>query len=127
MASASELTKGSCFEYHGSILRVKRKELVAYGTHSHTKLKFIVEPAFGGGEKDITMAHQERVDILEIIKKKAQVISIQNDKLQIMDVQSYETFDAVADPKIIKEMKEGDIVIFVNYGNETRVLEKGRG
>jgi len=127
MSSASELKKGSCFEYHGSIFRVKRKELVAYGTHSHTKLKFIVEPAFGGGEKEITMAHQERVDVLEIIKKKAQVISKQDNKVQIMDVQSYETFDAVADPEVLENINEEDIVIFVNHGGETKVLDKARG
>ena len=127
MASASELEKGKCFEYKGDFYRVKRKELVAYGTHSHTKLKIIVEPAFGGGEKTFTFAHQDKVDVVDIIKKKAQVIAKSDNNLQIMDSQSYETFDAEADSEIMGKIEEGDIVIFVNHNNKTIVLDKARG
>ena len=89
MSTASELKKGSCFRHKGDILRVTRKELVAYGTHSHTKLKLFVQNVFGGGEKELTMMHHDKVELIEVQKKSATVIAKLQDKLQIMDSQLY--------------------------------------
>lgn len=123
MGVASELKKGSCFDYSGEVLRVIRKELVAYGTHSHSKLKIYCQPVFGKGEKSVTFMHHDKVDILDIQKKTGQVIAKLPDKLQIMDLRSYETFDGSAEPELIENVNEGDEVIFVDYKGNIRVLE----
>ena len=123
MATASDLGKGSTFIHQGEPVRVTKKEVVAVGTHSHTKLKLFVKPVFtSGGEKIITLAHQDKVEIVEIPKKTATIISKQ--PLQIMDSQSYETFDAQADENILSEINEGDEIIFVDYRGKVKVLEK---
>ena len=124
MATASELSKGSCFRYKGDMLRVLRKELVAYGTHSHTKIKLFVQPVFGGGEKSLNLMHHDKVDLLDITKKSAQVIAKLPNKLQIMDKQSYETFDANANQELLNEVNEGDEVIFVDFEGDAKVIEK---
>ena len=51
MAQATDLKKGDYFKHNNEILRVIKKELVAYGTHSHSKLKLYVQALDKKGEK----------------------------------------------------------------------------
>jgi translation elongation factor P/translation initiation factor 5A len=125
MASASELDRGKCFIHKGEIARVEKREVISCGTHSHSKLKFYVDYIFSGKKDTITLAHQDSVELVDIIKKKASVIS--KNPLQIMDSISYETKDAEADPEVLEQLNEGDIVIFVDYLGKVKVLEKPRG
>ena len=120
MATAKDLENGSYFLHNREIMKVIRKELVAYGTHSHTKLKIFAQPLLSRGEKAITMMHHDKVEILDIMKKEAQVISKLQGKLQIMDIQSYETFDAHAEPALVEQINEGDIVTFINFYKSLR-------
>ena len=122
MVSASELSKGNCFLYKGDVVKVNKKELVTYGTHSHTKLKLFVEHLFTGKSDVLTFAHQDSVEKVDVMKKKATVIS--KDPLQIMDLVSYETKDATADEEVKSSIVEGDNIIFVDYKGEVKVLEK---
>jgi translation elongation factor P/translation initiation factor 5A len=124
MASASDLDRGSAFEYKGEVLKVVRKEVVAVGTHSHTKLKFFVRPLFGGGEKVLNLAHNDKVEIVDVRKKFATVVAKLADKVQIMDSHTYETIDADVEPELMEQLKEGDEIIFVDFKGKVTVVEK---
>jgi translation elongation factor P/translation initiation factor 5A len=113
MGSASELSKGSYFLVGNEPVCVTRKEVVAYGTHSHSKLKIYYKSLEGRGEKSITLGHGDKVDILDIIRKTGQVIAKLNNQVQIMDTKSYETFTASAEQELFNELNENDEVIFV--------------
>ena len=126
MAMASDLERGTCFMHKNQVVRVARKELVNCGTHSHTKLKLFVVPAFGaGGEKAVTLAHNDKVDIVEINKKKGHLISISGNTGQVMDFSTYETFDAeVADEELKDELQENDMVMYAEYQGKFIITEK---
>jgi len=126
MANAGELKKGACFIYQGNPVKIVKKEVVAVGTHSHTKLKLFVKNMFSGAESIATMSHQDKVETVEIKKKEAQLVSINNEKLMIMDLVSYETMEAEADGDVINSLNEGDKIIFVEFKGKVRVLEKSR-
>lgn len=122
---AAEIKKGQHFEYQNNIWRVTKKEVVAVGTHSHTKIKIYAKPMEGGGEKNFIFAHQDKIEYLEITRKTAQVISKTPDAVQIMDNVSFETFDAKCEKGLLDEINEGDAVIFVDVKGITQILEKG--
>ena len=124
MVSASELDRGSTFLYKGSLVKVTKKEVVAYGTHSHTKLKLFIEYLMTGKNDVITLAHQDSIELVNVMKKKATVIS--KNPLQIMDIVSYETLDATSDPDVLDTFNEGDMIVFVDYKGVVKVLEKSR-
>jgi translation elongation factor P/translation initiation factor 5A len=113
--AASDLERGKFFEYKGEILQVTRRSLVNCGTHSHTKLVFTVCDINGKKEREITMGHNDKVDIIDITKKKANVIAKSDSGLQIMDAVSYETLDATASPDILETINEGDEILYVDY------------
>ncbi len=124
MTQAKELKPGNYIKLNNEILRVTRKEVVAYGTHSHSKTKLFVQGLFSKGEKSINLNHHDVVETVDIIRKEGQVIAKLPDKVQIMDSVSYETVDADADPELIKELNEGDTVTFVNFEGKAKIIEK---
>ena len=124
MASASELKKGSYFIHNNEPVRVNRKEVVVYGTHSQSKLKLFIQGLADKSEKEINMHHHEKVEILGIIRKEGQVISKTNDKIQIMDNVSYETLEGNAPHELQNELNEGDLVTFVEFKGNVQVIEK---
>ena len=124
MASASDLEKGSYFLINDEPVCVTRKEVVAFGTHSHSKLKIFYKSVDGGGEKSATFMHGSKVEVLDIIRKVGQVISKSNDKVQIMDVKSYETFEAQVPAEIFDHIDENDGVIYIEFRGSYRILEK---
>lgn len=124
MAEAKELQKGFWIVHENQLFQVKRKELVAYGTHSHSKTKLFLQPLQGKGEKILTLMHHDKVETVDIIKKTGQVISKQQNKVQIMDPVSYETLNADVDEELINSINEGDEVIFIDHKGMIKVLER---
>ena len=124
MASASELKKGSYFIYDNEPVRVIRKELVAYGTHSHSKLKLFIQGLHENGERSVNMHHTDKVETVVIIRQTGQVISKANGKVQIMDSTTYETLDASAPEELLEQLNEGSQVTFVELKGIIEIIEK---
>ncbi|MBI2655034.1 hypothetical protein HYX06_01270 [Candidatus Woesearchaeota archaeon] len=123
MPIASDLERGNYFIYNGEPVRIIRRELVAYGTHSHTKLKFYIQGLREKGERSVTFQHSDRVEKIDIIRKQGQVISKSSSKVQLMDMLTYETLNANLPPEL-DEIKEGDDVTFVELNGAIEILDK---
>jgi translation elongation factor P/translation initiation factor 5A len=115
MTTAEDLERGMFIIVNNDIYKIIRKEVVAVGTHSHSKTKLYVQHILGGGEKTFTFAHQDRVEVAEIENRVGQVISKGDSTLTVMDTDSYETLDIAASPAIIGGVKEGSTVFFFTY------------
>ena len=124
MSTATELKKGSYFIHDDKPVRVNRKEVVVYGTHSHSKLKLFIQGLNDKSEKAINMHHHEKVEIIDIIRKVGQVVSKTDDKVQIMDNVSYETLDGTAPQELHNELKEGNQITFVDFQGNIQIIEK---
>ncbi len=124
MTEAKELRTGEYIKIGNEILRVVRKEVVAYGTHSHSKTKLFVQGLFSKGEKSFNLNHHDNVETVDIVRKQGNVIAKLPDKLQIMDNVSYETVDADCDSELLEELNEGDNVTFIDFEGRAKVIEK---
>lgn len=124
MPSASELKKGSYFIHDDKPVRVNRKEVVVYGTHSHSKLKLFIQGLNDKSEKAINMHHHDKVEIIDIIRKVGQIVSKTDNKVQIMDNVSYETLDGTAPEELHSKLNEGDVVTFVDFKGSIQIIEK---
>ena len=126
MASAGDIKPGEYFKVKNDIFRVIRKGVIAVGTHSHTRITLTVQNFGGGGEKQMVFSHEDKLESVEVNKSKAQVVLVNADAVQVMDLFSYETVDAMADPDLLKELKEGDTVALVEMGGKYTVTDKLR-
>src|SRR3989344_2272110 len=113
MVIATELERGNYFICNGEPVRVLRKEVVVYGTHSHSKLKFFVQRLNEKSERSVILNHTDKVEIVDIVRKLGQIISKANNKIQFMDMVSYETLDANAQSELFNQLNEGDNVTFI--------------
>lgn len=120
---AKELRSGAWIVHSGEPYQIKKTEVVVYGTHSHSKTKLFIK-SLAGSEKILTLAHHDHVETTDIIRKSANVIAKLQNKIQIMDNQSYETFDAELQKELFDELNEGDNVTFIDFNGRISVLGK---
>jgi len=124
MPTASELERGNYFIYNGEPVRVLRKEVIVVGTHSHSKLKFYIQGLNEKAERTVNLKHEDKVEIVDIKRKLGQIIAKANDKVQVMDMVSYETLDANASVELLNELNEGDQVTFIDLSGNIQIIEK---
>ena len=124
MPTAQELERGNYFIYNGEPVRVLRKEVVVYGTHSHSKLKFYIQGLNEKSERSVNFHHTDKVEIVDVTRKLGQVIAKTNSKIQLMDMVSYETLDANASVELLNELSEGNQVTFVDINGNIQIIEK---
>jgi len=122
MASYEDLNKGDYFLHRGEPYLVKRNEIVTVGTHCHKKNKVDIVGLFSGKGELLTEHPGNKVEMLDIKRKVAQVISKSPSTLQLMDTVSFETFDAQAKPEM--PFSEGDYVFYVSYEGRSIILER---
>jgi len=124
MPDAKEVEKGNWISYNNELYIVKRKETVVYGTHSHSKIKLYLQSIKGGSEKAFVFSNHDKLEVVEIVRKIGQLISKFEDKAQLMDTRSYETFDVSLDKELASNINEGDEVIFIDFKGDIQILEK---
>jgi translation initiation factor 5A len=86
----------------------------APGKHGHAKFRIEGEGVFDGKKRVMACSGHGRVETPIIDKKSAQVLSIAGNKVQVMDMGTYETFelDMPTDPEVAKKVKEGAEIMF---------------
>ena len=124
MSTASELERGSYFIYNGEPVRVLRKEVIVVGTHSHSKLKFYIQGLTEKSERSINLHHTDKVEIIDIIRKLGQIISKTSNKIQLMDMVSYETLDANVSAGLFEQLNVSDQVTFIELKGNVEIIEK---
>ncbi len=79
----------------------------APGKHGHSKMRVTAIGVFGGQKKTLLKSSDEDVEIPIVKKKRAQVISVSSDTVQLMDSATYEIY-ALPIPDELKEKLNSD-------------------
>ncbi len=87
------------------------------GKHGAAKARVEAVGVFDGQKRVIVKPSGDKISVPIINKKSAQVISISGDIAQLMDVETYEMFDAKIPDEIKDKIKEGGEVITWRFGN----------
>lgn len=124
--TAKDVKKGDWLRIKGEVVRVIRKEVVACGTHSHSKPKFYCKGLMGGGERSYTFNHADKLEQVEVLRKQGQLVSKgSTGTFQVMDARSYEMADAIAkDEELAGALQEGDDVLFVQLEGQSVIIER---
>ena len=88
----------------GEPCKVLRITLSKPGKHGSTKARVDTSGVFDGRKRSLLKPADSSIQLPIIEKKKAQVISVSGDIVQLMDLEDYATFDAS-----IPEEKKGKI------------------
>jgi translation initiation factor 5A len=88
-----DLKVGRFVMIDGIACRVVDIEVSAPGKHGAAKMRITGIGIFDGQKKTLLKPSSGDIEVPVITKKKAQVVSVTDTTAQVMDLESYETFD----------------------------------
>jgi translation initiation factor 5A len=109
-----KLKEGRYIVIDGAACIIKKMQKSAPGKHGHAKYRVDAEDLLTHNKKVIMMTGHAKVDVPIIDKNTAQVLSISGKMAQLMDMQSYETFDLEIPEELKDKAIAGATVLYWN-------------
>ncbi len=82
------------------------------GKHGHAKVNLTAVGMLDGKKRNVIMPGHDMIESPVIDKKNAQVLSVEGNTANVMDAESYETFDLSIPDELQGQVKEGDVVVY---------------
>lgn len=125
LASATELKPGKYFVHEGAAFVVKNVDISKTGKHGHAKCRIEAVGIKDGRKIIIVMPGHDNVQIPIVEKKSAQVLSVHGDVANLMDSESFETFDIKIPEELQGKVAEGSTVMYwIVMGDKMLVQNK---
>lgn len=121
--NAGSLKPGSYVLIDDEACQVKSVEKSKPGKHGAAKVRVTAMGVFRDTKKNLLKPVDGSVDVPIILKGSAQVVAVMGTQIQIMDVETYKTFD-IDKPKDIPNLSGGDEVEYINWGDNIKVVRK---
>ena len=104
---ATELREGSFILVEGDTFAVRNIEISKTGKHGHAKVRFDALSVVDGRKKCLVVPGHERFEVPMINKLRAQVLSVNDSRASIMDLETFETLDVAISSEAKPDIKEG--------------------
>ena len=112
LVSVGSLKKGDTIIIDGSACKITDTTTSRPGKHGHAKVNMFAVGLLDGKKRNLVMPGHDKVEAPIIEKKTAQVLSISGDKANVMDEETYETFDLDVPEELKADLKEGNNVLY---------------
>jgi len=110
--TAGQLKKGDTVLIQGEPCKVTGVQISRPGKHGHAKVRFEGTGIVDGKKRIEVMPGHDRVEVPIIDKKSAQVLSVNNGTANVMDMETYETFDLDIPDELKDQVAAGGQVIY---------------
>ena len=124
--SVGGLKKGSYVVLEGAACIVSDTQVSRPGKHGHAKVRLTASGIVDGKKRVAVMPGHDMVEAPIIEKKTAQVLSINEDMANIMDNETYETFDLKIPEELKGQVVEGANVLYWIILND-KVMKQVQG
>ncbi len=101
--------------------RVVEIETSAPGKHGAAKMRITAVGVFDGQKRTLLKPSDADAEAPIINKKKAQVVSVSESRVQLMDSESFETFEISIDEEYRASLKPGAEVELLVYGDRKAI------
>ena len=110
LINAIEAKPGTSVIVDGSPCIVRSMDVSKTGKHGASKVRMEAIGILDGKKKVVAVPGHERLEVPIVKKLKAQIMSIQQGKATIMDLESFETLDVLIDSDVLADLHENDNV-----------------
>ena len=110
--SISTLGKGSYIILDGAACKISELEVSKSGKHGHAKARVTAVGLLDNKKRVAVMPGHDNVEVPIVDKRSAQVLSISGDMANVMDSETYETFDLAIPDDLKAEIAEGANVLY---------------
>lgn len=112
LVSVGSLQKGNYVIIDGAPCKVTDKQTSRPGKHGHAKVRLEAVGLIDDKKRVTVMPGHDNIQAPIIEKKTAQVLSISGDTANVMDSESYETFDLKIPEELKGQVVEGGSVLY---------------
>ncbi|HYD02918.1 MAG TPA: translation initiation factor IF-5A [Alphaproteobacteria bacterium] len=110
--SVGTLQKGNYVVIDGVASIVSDTQTSRPGKHGHAKVRLVAVGMLDGKKREIVMPGHDNIDVPIVEKKTAQILSINNDTANVMDAETFETFDLKIPEELKDTAKEGSNILY---------------
>lgn len=110
--SIGSLKKGSYIVIEDVACKVVDVSISRPGKHGHAKVNLMAVGLLDGKKRNMTAPGHDSVDVPLIDKRNAQVLSISGTTANVMDMETYETFDMEIPDDIDGDVVEGSTILY---------------
>ena len=112
MAEIGKLKEGRYIVVNGEPHIISNMQKSAPGKHGHAKYRVEAKNMFTGNKTVIVMTAHAHIEVPNWRKQKANVLSVSGTSAQIMDMESYETFDLEIPEELQAQVEAGKIILY---------------
>jgi len=121
---AVEAKPGVTIMVDGNACIVRSLDVSRPGKHGHAKCRIEAIGIIDGKKKVLAIPGHERLDVPQVDKKKAQVLSINNRSASVMDLESFETFDIDMVEELEGQLNPEDQVEYVVIDEGVKIIKR---
>ena len=119
-----KMKPGSYILIEGEVYKVDKLQTSKPGKHGACKAKISARAIFTTAKKIFVKPADAKVKTPVILKKPAQVVAVMGDTAQLMDLETYETFDVPVPDEFKGKLDSGTEVMIWRYGNDVMIVSK---
>ena len=112
LVSVGSLKKGDTIVIDGAPCKITETSTSRPGKHGHAKVNLMAAGLLDGKKRQLVMPGHDKVEAPIIEKKSAQVLSIAGNTANVMDMETYETFDIDIPEEFKAEVTDGKEVMY---------------
>lgn len=110
--SVGSLQKGHYIVIDDVACIVQGSQTSRPGKHGHAKVRLQAVGMFDERKREIVMPGHDQVDVPVVAKNNAQVLSVTGNHANVMDMETYETFDLEIPEELQGEVAEGVVILY---------------
>ncbi len=108
--NATEARVGTNILLDGESYTIKKIDISKTGKHGHSKVRVEAMGIINNNKKVFVVPGHDRLEVPMVDKRKGQILSMTENKVSIMDLQSFETLE-INCPEDIKAELEGNSTV----------------
>ena len=112
VVGVNTLKKGSYVVLEGAACIVSDTMTSRPGKHGHAKIRVIASGMIDNKKRDVVMPGHDNVEVPIIDKLSAQILSLTPDTANVMDMDSFVTFDLKIPDELKGKLKEGVTIMY---------------
>lgn len=112
LKSVGSLKEGNYVVVDGVASAVTSIQISRPGKHGHAKVRLEAQGLIDQKKRVTVMPGHDKIEVPIIDKRNAQVLSITGDTANVMDMETYETFDLDIPAELKDSCAEGSVVVY---------------
>jgi translation initiation factor 5A len=121
--SVGTLQKGNYIVLEGEACKIVDTKTSRPGKHGHAKVNLMAVGLIDGKKRNAVMPGHDHVEVPIIGKRSAQVLSVSGNLANVMDEETYETFDLEISEELEGQVNTGATILYWEILND-RVMKQ---